>query len=78
MEWAKKVAQASCIDSTASPEAVFAREVAKLQEENFKPMEQMTLEPFERDHAVGGAGPAQDAQDGERDGDAGGDRKSVV
>jgi len=45
-------AQASCIDSTASAEAVFAREVAKLQEENFKPLEQLTLEPYERDHAV--------------------------
>jgi len=44
--------KASCIDSTASPEAVFAREVAKLQEENFKPLEQLTLEPYERDHAV--------------------------
>mmetsp|Transcript_70956 Transcript_70956/g.121927 ORF Transcript_70956/g.121927 Transcript_70956/m.121927 type:complete len:129 (+) Transcript_70956:634-1020(+) len=44
--------KASCIDSTASAEAVFAREVAKLQEENFKPLEQLTLEPYERDHAV--------------------------
>ena len=44
--------KASCIDSTASPEAVFAREVSKLQEENFKPLEQLTLEPYERDHAV--------------------------
>ncbi len=44
--------KASCIDSTASPEAVFAREVQKLQAENFKPLEQLTLEPYERDHAV--------------------------
>ena len=44
--------QASCIDSTAPAEQVFAREVAKLQEENFKPLEQLTLEPYERDHAV--------------------------
>lgn len=44
--------KASCIDSTASAEAVFAREVAKLQAENFKPLEQLTLEPYERDHAV--------------------------
>ena len=44
--------KASCIDSTAQAEAVFAREVAKLQAENFKPMEQVTLEPYERDHAV--------------------------
>lgn len=44
--------KASCIDSTATPEAVFAREVAKLQEDDFKPKEQLTLEPYERDHAV--------------------------
>lgn len=37
-------------------EAVFASEVKKLQAEQFKPAEQVTLEPFERDHAcvVGG------------------------
>jgi len=44
--------KANCIDSTAAPEAVFAREVNKLREERFKPMEQITLEPYERDHAV--------------------------
>lgn len=44
--------KASCIDSTASPEAVFAREVTKLREERIKPKEQLTLEPFERDHAM--------------------------
>ena len=44
--------KASCIDSTAPPEAVFAREVKKLQEEGLKPQEQLTLEPYERDHAV--------------------------
>jgi len=44
--------KASCIDSTAAPEAVFRREVSKLQSENFKPLEQLTLEPYERDHAV--------------------------
>lgn len=44
--------KASCIDSTAAPEAVFRREVSKLQAENFKPLEQLTLEPYERDHAV--------------------------
>lgn len=36
--------KANCIDSTATPEAVFAKEVKKLQEENFKPLEQITLE----------------------------------
>lgn len=44
--------KANCIDSTAKPEAVFASEVKKLQVENFKPKEQLTLEPYERDHAV--------------------------
>ena len=46
------VSQASCIDSTATPEAVFAKEVGKLQNDNLKPKEQLTLEPYERDHAV--------------------------
>lgn len=44
--------KASCIDSTATPEAVFALEVKKLQAEKLKPKEQLTLEPYERDHAV--------------------------
>jgi rRNA 2'-O-methyltransferase fibrillarin len=62
--------KANCIDSTAAPEAVFAREVDKLREEyvfkflanrmakliscirRIKPKEQLTLEPFERDHAI--------------------------
>lgn len=44
--------KANCIDSTAAPEAVFAKEVQKLRQENFKPVEQITLEPYERDHAV--------------------------
>lgn len=44
--------KANCIDSTAPAEVVFAREVKKLQEEGFKPLEQITLEPYERDHAV--------------------------
>lgn len=44
--------KASCIDSTAAPEAVFASEVNKLKKDNFKPQEQVTLEPYERDHAV--------------------------
>jgi rRNA 2'-O-methyltransferase fibrillarin len=44
--------KANCIDSTAEPEAVFAGEVKKLQAEKLKPQEQLTLEPYERDHAV--------------------------
>lgn len=44
--------KANCIDSTAPPEAVFASEVKKMSSENMKPQEQLTLEPYERDHAV--------------------------
>ncbi len=44
--------QANCVDSTAAPEAVFAGEVSKLRSEKIKPTEQITLEPYERDHAV--------------------------
>ena len=44
--------KANCIDSTVSAEAVFATEVDKLKKERFKPREQVTLEPYERDHAV--------------------------
>ena len=44
--------QANCIDSTAEAEVVFAGEVKKMQAEKMKPQEQVTLEPYERDHAV--------------------------
>lgn len=44
--------KANCIDSTAAPEAVFASEIAKLRAERIKPKEQLTLEPYERDHAM--------------------------
>ncbi|KAE9451689.1 hypothetical protein C3L33_16415, partial [Rhododendron williamsianum] len=43
--------KANCIDSTEPASAVFAQEVKKLQADHFKPIEQVTLEPFERDHA---------------------------
>ena len=33
-------------------EAVFAGEVKKMCAEKMKPLEQVTLEPYERDHAV--------------------------
>ncbi|KAK1266175.1 Mediator of RNA polymerase II transcription subunit 36a [Acorus gramineus] len=48
--------KANCIDSTVPAETVFAQEVKKLQADQFKPAEQVTLEPFERDHAcvIGG------------------------
>ena len=44
--------KANCIDSVAQPEAVFAGECNKLKQEKFKPREQVTLEPYERDHAM--------------------------
>jgi len=44
--------KASCIDSTAPAEAVFAREIKKMVGEQLKPQGQVTLEPYERDHAV--------------------------
>jgi len=44
--------KASCIDCTAAPETVFAAEVEQLKKDSFKPLEQVTLEPYERDHAM--------------------------
>lgn len=44
--------KASCIDSTAAPEKVFAAEIEKMKGEKMRPQEQLTLEPYERDHAV--------------------------
>lgn len=44
--------KANCVDSTAPPEQVFASEVKKLQQDQIKPLEQISLEPYERDHAV--------------------------
>lgn len=44
--------KASCVDSTVAPEAVFASERNKLSEAGLKPKEQLTLEPYERDHAI--------------------------
>lgn len=44
--------KANCIDSTMPPAQVFAREVETLRKDSFKPIEQVTLEPYERDHAM--------------------------
>ena len=44
--------QANCVDSTAEPAAVFASEVKELKKYKLQPKEQLTLEPYERDHAV--------------------------
>ncbi|KAI9668631.1 MAG: Small subunit processome complex component [Alyxoria varia] len=44
--------KANCIDSTKNPAQVFAHEVEKLKGGGIKPKEQLTLEPFERDHCI--------------------------
>lgn len=44
--------KANCVDSTAAPQAVFASERDKLTADGLQPKEQLTLEPYERDHAV--------------------------
>lgn len=44
--------KASCVDSTVAPEVVYANEVQILREQKFRPVEQMTLEPYERDHVI--------------------------
>jgi len=44
--------KANCIDSTADPAVVFADQIEIMRQNNFKVKEQVTLEPFERDHAV--------------------------
>jgi rRNA 2'-O-methyltransferase fibrillarin len=44
--------KASCIDSTVAAATVFAKEVENLVSLKIKPSEQLTLEPYERDHAL--------------------------
>jgi rRNA 2'-O-methyltransferase fibrillarin len=44
--------KATCVDSTVAPEVVYQHEVQKLKDEKFRPIDMMTLEPYERDHAV--------------------------
>lgn len=44
--------KANCVDSTADPELVFKSQIQELKQSGFKPKEQLTLEPFERDHAM--------------------------
>jgi rRNA 2'-O-methyltransferase fibrillarin len=44
--------KANCIDSTVPAETVFAQEVQNLRQERIKPLEQLTLEPYERDHCI--------------------------
>lgn len=44
--------KANCIDSTLPAEAAIAKEIERLKAEKFKPKEMLTLEPYEKDHAV--------------------------
>lgn len=44
--------KANCIDSTAPAAVVFENERNLLLAEGIKPIEQLTLEPYERDHAL--------------------------
>ena len=44
--------KANCIDSTAPAAVVFERERAQLKQYGLIPLTQLTLEPYERDHAV--------------------------
>mmetsp|Transcript_42339 Transcript_42339/g.66303 ORF Transcript_42339/g.66303 Transcript_42339/m.66303 type:complete len:271 (-) Transcript_42339:231-1043(-) len=44
--------KATCIDSVVDPNIIFTKEVQKLQKEDFRPIEQITLEPYERNHAM--------------------------
>ena len=44
--------KASCVDSTKPPEVVYASEIEELKKEKFRPVERISLEPYERDHIV--------------------------
>lgn len=44
--------KASCVDSTADPEIVFTQQLDELKAFGLKPKEQVTIEPFERNHAI--------------------------
>ena len=44
--------KANCIDSTLDANVVIIDEMNKMKKEGLKRKERLTLEPFERDHAV--------------------------
>lgn len=44
--------KASCVDSLAEPEAVFEQEIQKLEKKGWKPLQKLTLEPFQRNHTM--------------------------
>ena len=44
--------KASCIDSTQPPKVVFKSEVEKLKAEGLRPKKYITLDPYQKDHAM--------------------------
>lgn len=44
--------KASCIDSTKAPKVVFQSEVEKLKKEGLTPKKFITLDPYQKDHAM--------------------------
>lgn len=44
--------KASCIDSTKAPKVVFQAEVEKLKQEGLTPKKFITLDPYQKDHAM--------------------------
>lgn len=44
--------KASCIDSTQSPKVVFQAEIEKLKQEGLTPKKFITLDPYQKDHAM--------------------------
>merc|ERR1719214_444236 len=77
--WVVISIKANCVDSTAAPEAVFAMEIDKLRKDGCKPKEQLTLEPYHRDHAlVTGIYRAAKKTRSEKRGDLVGDRHLVA
>lgn len=50
--WLMIAVKASCVDTLAKPEEVFAAECDKLESEGFDLKEQVSLEPYQRHHAA--------------------------
>lgn len=42
--------KASCVDSTVDPKLVFAQEVERIREEKFFPIEQISIDTYQRGH----------------------------
>lgn len=44
--------KASCVDSTLEPEVVFKQQIEVLKEEGLTPKKYLSLEPYQKDHAM--------------------------